>query len=43
VKIIAGLVIGLYVMLAIGIIFRLISELRSERKPPKDLKDPSLR
>jgi hypothetical protein len=42
-KIVAGLVIGLYVMLAIGIIFRLIFKLRSERNPPKDLKNPSLR
>jgi len=42
-KIIAGLVIGLYGMLAIGIIIRLISNLRRERKLPKDLKYPSLR
>ena len=40
-KIIAGLVIGLYVMLAIGIVIHLISKLRSERKLPKDLKNPS--
>jgi hypothetical protein len=35
-KMIAALVIGFYVMLAIGIIIRLISRLRRERKPHKD-------
>jgi len=42
-KIIAGLVIGLYVILAIGIVIHLISKWRRERKPPKDLEYPSLR
>ena len=35
-KMIAGLVIGVYVLLAIGILIRLISRLRRERNPHKD-------
>jgi hypothetical protein len=35
-KIIAGLVIGFYVMLAIVILFHMISRLRHERYLPKD-------